>query len=153
MIDLQTLYFFVEARPTGTGPPNVGIGSIVLIVATAVFVMWIAWLWIAARPQSGGEEPAKNLQPYLSDGDLENVQLNTVLRSAMVAAAVLALVVPIYYLDEACPAADTIRSVTIDAGELVEPSLSLIDVFFVDCFRSADLAVGFVEVVDGYDQS
>ncbi|VAW09408.1 hypothetical protein MNBD_ACTINO02-494, partial [hydrothermal vent metagenome] len=83
MTPIQALYYFVEARPTRTGPPNVGIGAILLIVAAAVFIAWVAWLWIAARPSSGGEETALNLQPYLSDDELETTKLNRVLRAAM----------------------------------------------------------------------
>ncbi|GBE25820.1 cytochrome c6 [bacterium BMS3Bbin02] len=100
MTPIQAIYYFVEARPTRTGPPNVGIGAILLLVAAAVFIAWVAWLWIAARPSSGGEEPALNLQPYISDEELENGRLNRVLRAAMVSAAVLALVLPIYYVNE-----------------------------------------------------
>ena len=153
MIDLQTLYFFVEARPTGTGPPNVGVGSIVLIVATAMFAMWIAWLWIAARPQSGGEEPAKNLQPYLSDGDLENIRLNTVLRTAMVAAAVLALVVPIYYLNEAdrqINAAEGIHEKDVEEGERWFNQFSCINCHGAD---GGGGGASFVEVRSGLSTS
>jgi len=117
---IQALYYFVEARPTRTGPPNVGIGAILLIVAAAVFIAWVAWLWIAARPSSGGEETALNLQPYLSDDELETTKLNRVLRAAMVAAAVLALVLPIYYVNESgrqISAAEALQDRNVDEGE------------------------------------
>jgi mono/diheme cytochrome c family protein len=117
---MQALYYFVEARPTRTGPPNVGIGAILLIVAAAVFIAWVAWLWIAARPTAGTEEPPLNLQPYLSDEELENGKLNRVLRAAMVSAAVVALVLPIYYINESgrqISAAEALQDKNVEEGE------------------------------------
>ena len=89
----------VEASEPAAAPPNVGFGSIVLMLAVAAFMVWMAYLWLNSRRHSDLETPP-NLQPGISDDELENTKLTRVLSTAVVSAAVLAGVMGVYYANE-----------------------------------------------------
>jgi len=77
-----------------------GIGAVVVGIALFALLIWAAIVVNARRP-SRLEATPQNLQPFLTDDELETTRVSTVLLSALVASAVLALVIPIYYLGEA----------------------------------------------------
>ena len=79
---------------------EIGVGAVVLAVAVAALLVWVAYLITSSRRKRRPEKTPKNLQPWLSDDELENTRLTSVLSSAVVAAAVLAIVLPVYYLNE-----------------------------------------------------
>jgi len=60
----------------------------------------VAYLITTARRKKRAEETPKNLQPWLSDDELENRRLTRILGSAVVAAAALAILLPVYYINE-----------------------------------------------------
>jgi mono/diheme cytochrome c family protein len=109
-----------EAGPVS--PSNANWGQLALIfVATAVLV-WMVYLFVASRrsvtPEP--EETPKNLQPYLSDDELENTRLTRVLGAAVVGAAVLAIALPVYYWGEAdrqAEAAEAFEEKDVEEGE------------------------------------
>ncbi len=120
MIDLlRPLLAVTEEGPVE--PSNVGIGSVVLTVAAALFLSWVGYLVINSRRRARRlEETPANLQPYLSDDELENARVTRVLNSAVVAAAVLAIALPVYFINEGNrqnSAADKIHEKNIEEGE------------------------------------
>jgi mono/diheme cytochrome c family protein len=69
-------------------------------VATA-FLAWVGYLVLSSRRRRAAlEDTPSNLQPYLSDDELENTRVTRVLNAAVIASAVLAIALPIYYLNE-----------------------------------------------------
>jgi mono/diheme cytochrome c family protein len=77
-----------------------GLGAATLALAVLAFIAWISYL-VTRRPARRRSEPAPpNLEPYLTDDDLEATRLNSVLGAALVTTALLAVVMPIYYLNE-----------------------------------------------------
>jgi mono/diheme cytochrome c family protein len=88
-----------EAEPTG--PSNVGLGSIVLTIAVGVFLVWVGYVVINSRRRTRPPEtPAPNQEFYMDNAGLENDRLTRVLTAAVIAAAVLAIVMPIYFVNE-----------------------------------------------------
>ena len=83
-------------------PSNANLGQVILILAAVALLIWVAYLVLSARGSSATtpEETPKNLQPYLSDDELENTRLTRVLGAAVVSAAVLAVSLPVYYINE-----------------------------------------------------
>jgi mono/diheme cytochrome c family protein len=77
-----------------------GIGSVVVGIAMFALLIWVA-IAVNARRPSRLEATPQNLQPFLTDDELESTRISRVLLAALVVAAVLALVIPIYYLGEA----------------------------------------------------
>ena len=82
------------------GRTEIGIGAVALTIVIAAFLVWVGFLVITSRRKRRAEETPKNLQPWLSDDALENANLTRVLSSAVIAAAVLAVLLPVYYLNE-----------------------------------------------------
>ena len=105
---LSPLLAVTESGPAGQS--QVGIGAVVLAVAIAALLVWVAYLITSSRQKRRPEETPKNLQPWLSDDELESTRLTSVLGSAVVAAAVLAIVLPVYYLNESGRQADATES-------------------------------------------
>ena len=107
-----------EVEPTG--PTEIGVGAIVLTLAIAAFLIWVAYLITTSRRKRRPEETPKNLQPWLSDDELENTRLTNVLRAAVVSAAALAIVLPVYYVNEShrqARAADNFAELYVEEGE------------------------------------
>jgi mono/diheme cytochrome c family protein len=102
-------------------PSNANLGQVVLILAAVAVLVWVAYLVIASRRGAvpTPEETPKNLQPYLSDDELENHRLNRVLGAAVIAAAVLAVSLPVYYIGESrrqAEAAEAFHEKDIEEG-------------------------------------
>ena len=77
------------------------IGAVTVGIAVIAIFVWAAVLLNSARTRrSRAEEAPPNLQPYLTDDELENRRLDKVLVYALIGAAVLAIVLPIYFLNE-----------------------------------------------------
>ncbi len=88
-----------EAEPVG--PSNVGLGSVVLTIAVGVFLVWVGYVVINSRRRTRPPEtPAPNQEFFMDNEGLENDRLTRVLTAAVLAAAVLAIVLPIYYVNE-----------------------------------------------------
>lgn len=87
---------------TPAGPSNVGLGSVVLTVVVGVFLVWIGYLIINSRRRTRApEQPAPNQEFFMDNEGLENDRLTRVLTAAVIAAAVLAIIMPIYFMNEA----------------------------------------------------
>lgn len=103
-------------------PSNANLGQVILILAAVAILVWVTYLVVASRRGSTPtpEETPKNLQPYLSDDELENKRLNRVLGAAVIAAAVLAVSLPVYYISESsrqAEAAEAFEEKDIEEGE------------------------------------
>ncbi len=110
-----------ESDSTPAGPANVGLGAFVLIVVIGAFLIWVGYLIINSRRvgKKKAEETPPNLQPYLSDDELENTRLTKILTSAVVAAGVLALLIPVYYIiesDRQAEAAEAQHELYVEEG-------------------------------------
>ncbi len=110
-----------ETDSTPAGPANVGLGAFVLIVVIGAFLIWVGYLIINSRRvgKKKADETPPNLQPYLSDDELENRRLTKILTSAVVAAGVLALLIPVYYIiesDRQAEAAEAQSELYIEEG-------------------------------------
>jgi mono/diheme cytochrome c family protein len=105
---------------TPSGPTQVGIGAVVLTIAIVAVLVWVGYLVTSGRRKRRTEETPKNLQPWLADEDLENTRLNRVLGSAVVSAAVLAILLPVYYVNEShrqAQAAESFDHLYVEEGE------------------------------------
>lgn len=88
-----------EAEPVG--PSNVGLGSIVLTIAVGVFLVWVGYVVINSRRRTrAAESPGPNQEFFMDNEQLENDRLTRILTAAVIAAAVLAIVTPIYFINE-----------------------------------------------------
>lgn len=123
-----------------------GLGAVALGLAAVAVLVWAGFLVNAGRvrPTRAEETPA-NLQPYLTDDELETGRLNKVLVAALIASAVLAVVVPIYYLSEADRQAEAAEGFE---ERNIEEGLALYEEFqCVNCHSEGGVggAVAFVE--------
>ncbi len=88
-----------ESEPVG--PSNVGLGSVVLTIAVGVFLVWMGYVVINSRRRTRPpESPGPNQEFFMDNEGLENDRLTRVLTAAVVSAAVLAIVMPIYFVNE-----------------------------------------------------
>lgn len=116
---------FVVAVAESTEPVGdvrVGLGAVVLMVAVVAFLVWVGYLVLNARRRSTPqiEETPPNLQPWMSDDELENSRLTRVLGAAVIAAAVLAITLPLYWANESnrqTSAAEAFDELYIEEGE------------------------------------
>ena len=103
------------------GPSNVGLGSVVLTIAVVIFLGWIGYLVINSRRKTRPpEEAPPNQEFFMDDEGLENNRLTRVLTAAVIAAGVLAIVMPIYFVSETSrqeAAAEEINEDYIHFGE------------------------------------
>jgi mono/diheme cytochrome c family protein len=81
---------------------EIGIGAVVITLAIAAFLIWASYLVLSSRrsKQAIPEETPRNLQPGVSDDEMENKRLTRVLGAAVISAAALAAVMGIYYANE-----------------------------------------------------
>lgn len=77
-----------------------GIGAATLAIVAVAVIAWLAFLVRNTRIRHRRDLPPPNLSPYLTDDDLETKRLDRVLLAALVAVAVIAIVMPFYYLNE-----------------------------------------------------
>jgi len=78
----------------------VGIGAAILAAAVMAVIAWLAYLVTQSRVRRRRDTPPQNLTPYMTDDELESKRLNSVLVSALLSTAVIAVVMPIYFLNE-----------------------------------------------------
>lgn len=82
-------------------PSNVGLGAVVLTIAVGVFLAWVGYVVTNSRRRTRPpERPAPNREFFLDNEALENGRLTRVLSAAVVAAAVLAIVMPLVFVNE-----------------------------------------------------
>ena len=96
-------------------------GAIVLTLAVAVILIWMAYLFLNTRQKraSANEAAPPNLSQPISDEELENTKLTKVLRAALFGSILLAIVLPWYAVNEPdrqATAAETISEDDIAAG-------------------------------------
>jgi mono/diheme cytochrome c family protein len=104
----------------------------VLTFAVVAVLGWLGYLFVnsrrsrAARP----EETPQNLQPYMSDEELENRRTTRVLRAALFSALLLAVVLPWYAIvepDRQQAAAEEIHELDVHEGERWFTAFACID--------------------------
>jgi mono/diheme cytochrome c family protein len=97
---------FVVAVAEETEPVDsaggLGVGAIALLVAVALILGLMGWLYInSRRSRSASSEAAPpNQSPPASDDELENTKLTKILRAALIGSAVLAVALPWYAANE-----------------------------------------------------
>lgn len=106
----------------GSGPEVFGLGSLVLTFAVVAVLGWLGYLFVNSRRSRAAshEETPQNLQPYMSDEELENRRTTRVLRAALFSALLLAVVLPWYAIAEPGrqeAAAEEIHELDVHAGE------------------------------------
>lgn len=97
-----------------------GLGAVTLAIAILGVIGWLAFLVNQSRVRRRREPAPQNLSPFLTDDELESKRLNRVLVSALIATAVLAIVMPVYYLNEAdrqVHAAEVFDEIAVERGE------------------------------------
>lgn len=119
---LLAIVFAVEESVEAAEPGGVGMGGIVLTVTVAALLVWFGYLFVNSRRsrKDAPESAAPNQTPYMSDDEMENTRTTNVLRAALFAAAVLAILAPWYAFNEPdrqAEAAETIAEEDIEAGE------------------------------------
>lgn len=121
---LLTIVLAVEEGGGGdaaSGPEVFGVGSLVLLVAVAAVLGWMAYLYVNSRRtrDGAGQDTPQNLQPYVSDDELENRRTTRVLRAAVLSAGLLAIVLPWYAFNEPSRqehAAEALAELDIEQG-------------------------------------
>jgi mono/diheme cytochrome c family protein len=97
-----------------------GLGAVTLTIAVLAVLAWLAYLVNAGRARTRRrEEAAHNQSFFMEDAELETGRLNGVLVSALVASAVLAIVIPVYFLDESSrqvEAAERFDEIAVERG-------------------------------------
>jgi mono/diheme cytochrome c family protein len=91
-----------EAEEAASTPAGFGIGAIILTLTVAAVLAWMAYLFVNSRRRRSAtrDEPPYNLQPYMSDDELENKKTTRVLQGALLMAVLLAVLLPWYALNE-----------------------------------------------------
>ncbi len=77
-----------------------GLGAVTLAIAVLGVVGWLTFLVTQTRVRRRREAAPQNQSPFLTDDELESKRLNKVLAAAFLATAVMAIVMPVYYLNE-----------------------------------------------------
>ncbi|NND02986.1 MAG: c-type cytochrome [Acidimicrobiia bacterium] len=119
LLKSEGIVLAVEASEPAS-PSNVGFGSVVLLIAVAALMTWMAYLWLNSRRARRLEETPANLEPGISDDELETSKLSRILSSAVVSAAVLSAVMGVYYANESgrqAAAAEKIHERDVEEGE------------------------------------
>ena len=109
-----------EAEEVSDPTAGLGIGAIALILAVSGVLIWTGYLVLNTRRRRRQEETPANLQQYLSDDELENKRLTRVLGWAVIVAAVLAISLPVYYVNESkrqADAAEAFHELDVEEGE------------------------------------
>jgi len=149
------LPLLATAEPaTPAGPSNVGLGSVVLILAVAVLLLGLGFLVITSRRRRRPPEtPPPNLDPYDDDEALETTRLTHVLSAAAIAAAVLAILLPVYFVGESHRQAEAAQQVE---ENYLEEGLRWWKLFECTVCHGADGGGGgaaFIEARSGLDTS
>jgi mono/diheme cytochrome c family protein len=80
---------------------TMGIGAVTLGIAVLATLGWVAFLMSRTRVRRRREAAPLNQSFFMDDETLETRRLNSILASALIATAVLAVLIPWYYLSEA----------------------------------------------------
>lgn len=94
-------------------------GAAVLALAILAFIAWLTYVVTRGPSTRKREAPPPNIEPYLTDDDLETGRLNRVLIAALATTAILAVVMPLYYLGESSRMAQAevkFEDIAIDRG-------------------------------------
>ena len=76
------------------------LGPLAVAVAVGFLLLGLAYLVNSGRPARRDRKVPRNLQPYLTDEDLENKRLNKTLVAALFSSAFLAVALPAYFATE-----------------------------------------------------
>lgn len=100
---------------------GLGVGAIALLIAVALILGWMAFLFVNSRRSrtSSREAAPPNMSPHASDDELENTKLTKILRAALFGSALLAITLPWYAFNEPDRQADaavTIEELNIEEG-------------------------------------
>jgi mono/diheme cytochrome c family protein len=92
---------------------GLGIGAIALLIAVALILIWMAFLFVNSRRSRSSDQEAAppNMSPHVSDDELENTKLTKVLRASLFGAALLAIVLPWYAFNEPTRQADAAEAI------------------------------------------
>jgi mono/diheme cytochrome c family protein len=98
-----------------------GLGAVTLALAILVVIAWLVYVIGQSRSRRRRREAAApNLAPFLTDDELETTRLDRVLASALIASALLAVALPVYFLNESnrqVAAAETFEEIAVERGE------------------------------------
>jgi mono/diheme cytochrome c family protein len=95
------------------------LGVLILTLAILGAIAWLTFLVNQSRIRRRREAAPQNLSPYLTDDELETNRLSRVLVAALIATAVLAVVMPVYYLNETgrqAHAAEVFDEIAVERG-------------------------------------
>jgi mono/diheme cytochrome c family protein len=96
------------------------LGAVILTIAVLAVLAWLAFLVNSGRVRSRRKERAPlNQSHFMDDAELETSRLNGVLVSALVASAVLAVFIPVYFLNESsrqAAAAEDFEEIAVERG-------------------------------------
>jgi mono/diheme cytochrome c family protein len=95
------------------------IGGITLSLAVLGFIGWLTFLVNQSRVRRRRETTPHNQAEFLDDTALETKRLSRVLVAALISSAVLAIVMPVYYLNETSrqeAAAETFHEIAVERG-------------------------------------
>jgi len=98
------------------------LGPFAVTIAVIFLLLGLAYLVNSGRGARPGREIPPNLQPYLTDEDLETTRLNKTLTAALFSSALLAIALPLYFLTESGRQADFVELFEEEAvhiGELI----------------------------------
>jgi mono/diheme cytochrome c family protein len=116
---LTPILAVAESAPSS--PSNVGVGAVVLGVVLVLLLSWFGYLIFVGRRTKRAEESPANLTPWLSDDELETSRVTRILGAAVIVAAVLGIVIPVYYINESgrqARAEEAFDERDIEEGEL-----------------------------------
>lgn len=106
MLDDHTVNRLTVVLAVGGEPADsssgLGIGAYALILAVALILGWMGYLFVnSRRSRITAQEPVPlNLSPGASDDELENKKLTRVLRAALFGSVLMAIILPWYALNE-----------------------------------------------------
>jgi mono/diheme cytochrome c family protein len=95
------------------------LGGLILTLAVLGIIAWLTFLVGQSRIRRRREAAPQNLSPFLTDDELETSRLSNVLIAALIATAVLAIVMPIYYFNETDRqehAAEVFHEIAVERG-------------------------------------
>ncbi len=96
-----------------------GIGAIVLGLAVLSVLAWLTFLTQRSRVRHRRRPDPLNQSYFMDDDTMETKRLNSILLSALVATVVLAIIMPVYYLNEAgrqAAAAERLDEIAVERG-------------------------------------
>ena len=119
---LSLIAALADDEEAASGGGSFGIGSFVLILVIVALLLWMGYLVLNSRRSrsAAGEPSPLNQTPYMSDDELENDRTTRVLRAAVFAAVLLAIILPWYAFNEpdrTAEATEELEHLYIEEGE------------------------------------